>query len=430
MKYRLLFCLIFLSSSPLLAVDFETPPTFQAKDVVPKQLLSGPNHNVLPEVTNNGYQNKYLVKSIYGQFEASGSLDLRIRIREADAFAYLETMSKTEVFLNSLKDAGIDTAKSIVSAFTNPIQTVKGIPDGIARLFSGYVHTAKRSAAGAQRMIEGSDKEMTPEEFKRYNYLVGESERQWASELKIDPYTTNIKLRKAISEMAVVQYIGGLPVDFALPMTASVAVSVLGELSNKIYQQNALELESGNRACLADGGIGPDTIEAFFASYYMTPTMHTIFCVSINRLTGVKNLDLAANHLAQAASFEETRFLLNSVALLTWYQIQHKNLERITSKTRMPYGVTNTNELIAMVPGDHLIWSEALQSNLDLIIDEEHPYSRKTLWMLGRTSEKAHREIVKRGWTIHDRTNNEQMAAFYETGLSAGNETSESVEGE
>jgi hypothetical protein len=279
-------------------------------------------------------------------------------------------------------------------------------------------------------MMDGSGGEMSPEEFKELNYLVSDGERKWASELKTDPYTTNIKLRKAITEMAVVEYIGGLPVDFALPVGGSVAVSVLQELGDKIYLQDAQELELDNRTCLSDAGIRAETIEAFFASTYLTPTMHTIFCGAMNRLKGVKNLDLAANQLTKTASFEEARFLLNAVGLLAWYQGNHKNIDRITSRTRLPYGVTSSNELVAMVPGDFLIWSAAIESNLNQIDDEGRPYTSKSLWMIGRTSEQAHREFAKRGWDIHDRTNDEQMATFYDKGLAAMEESTESVERE
>ena len=228
----------------------------------------------------------------------------------------------------------------------------------------------------------------------------------------------------------LVEYIGGLPVDFALPVGGSVAVSVLQELGDKIYLQDAEELEVDNRACLSDAGIEAETIEAFFASNYMTPTMQTIFCGAMNRLEGVKNLDLAAIQLSHAASLAETRFLLNAVGLLAWYQGEHNNIDRITSRTRMPYGVTSSNELVAMIPGDFLIWSAEVESNLKQIDDEERPYPSKSLWMIGRTSEQAHREFVKRGWVIHDRTNDEQMAAFYDKGLTAMQKSPESVERE
>ena len=430
MTYKLLFWLILLPFSSTLVANYEPLPTFQAADVLPAQLLKGPNHNVRPLVTSNGYQNRYVVESSYGDFEASGTLNLRKNIREADAFAYLEAMSKTKVFIDSLAEAGIETAVAIGKAFTTPIQTVMGIPGGVTRLFSGYVTSTKRGVASTQKMMDGSGGELSPEEFKELNYLVSDTERKWASELKTDPYTTNIKLRKAITEMAVVEYIGGLPVDFALPVGGSVAVSVLQELGDKIYLQDAQELELDNRTCLEDAGIKAETIETFFASTYMTPTMQTIFCTAMTRLEGVKNLDLAAIQLSQTASFEETRFHLNAVVLLAWYQGNNNSIDRITSRTRMPYGVTASNELVATLPVDFVIWSAAVESNLNQIDAEGLPYTSKTVWMIGRMSEQTNREFTKRGWIIHDRTNDEKMAAFYEKGLTVMEESSESVERE
>ncbi len=418
MKIPLLVCLIFLAETSFAAAEFETPSTLDVKDMIPAQLISGPHHTVLSEVSNNGYQNKYTIESEFGQFLASGPFNLRIKIREMDALAYLETMSRTEVFVDSLVDAGVDLAKSIGGLFTDPVETVKGIPGGVVRLFAGYIDSAKRGANYAQNMgNESTTGELHPKEFKKKNYLVSDAERQWASELKTDPYTTNLKLRAAISRMSVVQFIGGLPVSYALPMALSVTVGVLGELGDKIYNLNAVELEVNNRTCLSEAGISEESIEMFFASDYMTPTMHSVFCAAISRLTGVKNLELVAVQLSEAESFRETRFVLNSLVLLTWYQNQNDSIDRITSKTRLPFGITSSNELVAILPADYLIWSESLASNIELFNDNKHPYAKKSLWLLGQTSEKARHELTQRGWVIHDRTNDEQMAKIHKIGL-------------
>lgn len=418
MKYTMLVCLLFLHAASSDASEFETSPTLNLSDLIPARLISGPNHNVLPDVSSNGFQNSFIIESDYGQFMATGVFGLRIRIREVDALAYLKTMSKTEVFVDSLVDAGIDTAKSFTRMFTDPVGTVKGIPGGVTRLFSGYVDSTKRGVNYAQNIGKDfKDAEVDPKEFKKRNYLLSDTERQWAAELKTDPYTTNLKLRAVIGEMSVVQFVGGLPVSYALPVTLSVTADVLGELAEKIYMQNASELEVSNRVCLSDAGISPETIEEFFASDYMTPTMHSVFCASISRLKGVKNLELVAVQLPRTHSFRETRFLLNTVSLLAWYQKQYKNIDRISSRTTLPYGVTNNNELVAIVPADYLIWSESLAANVELLNSDERPFAEKSIWLVGQTSEKARREFAKRGWTIHDRDNDEQMAKLFNFGL-------------
>ncbi len=417
MKLRYLGILPILTSLIAYAASYEYPSTFRAQDVVPEKLLQGPNHKVLPEVTNDGIQNHFILAGDFGELAADGMLELRIRIREADAFAYLEAMSKTKVFVESLADAGIGTAKSIMVAFSNPIQTVQGLPGGVVRMFSGYVTGARRGAAGAQRMIDDSAEDMDPAEFKKLNYLVSGSEREWASKLKIDPYTTNLKLRSAVRAMAVVQFIGGLPVDFALPMTASVAVNVLSEVGSKVYEQDAPALEISNRSCLAENGISDKTIEAFFASNYLTPTSHTVFCASLTRLNGVDNLDFLALQLSETTSFDETRFLLGTIGLLTWHQTQYNNIERISSNARMPYGVTQENEFVVMVPADFLIWSELLEQNLSDHESGENPFSGKSFWTTGTLSDQAKRELVALGWKIHDRTSDPQMMKLYEVGI-------------
>ncbi len=425
MKLKYLGILPLLMSLIAHANNYEQAPTFLAQDVVPEQLLSGPNHRVLPDVTNDGIQNQFILAGDFGNLATDGILELRIRIREADAFAYLEAMSKTEVFIDSLADAGVDTAKSIVTAFSNPIQTVKGLPGGVARMFSGYVTGARRGAAGAQRMIDGSGEDMNPVEFKELNYLVSGAEREWASRLKTDPYSTNLKLRSAIREMAVVQFIGGLPVGFALPVTASVAVGVLSEVGSKVYEQDAPTLEISNRACLAESGITDETINSFFASHYLTPTSHSVFCASLGRLKGIDNLEATAIQLSRTASFDETRFLLSAIGLLTWYQTHNKNIERISANSRMPYGITRDNEFIAMIPADYLVWSELLEQSLSNLDTPDSQFAGKSFWTTGMLSDRARMELAARGWEIHDRSTHRQMMNLYEVGIADTNTTAD-----
>ena len=253
------------------SADFEQASTLDAAAVTPANLQQGPNHVVETTVSNNGLINIYGIDSDFGKFTATGTNELRTRIREIDALAYLETMSKTSVFLEALKATGIKSVESVVSVFKSPVKTLKGLPSGVQKLFSGFARSTERGVRATKKVITG-DNEVDPAEFRRSNYLLSNNERNWSSELKTDPYSTNVKLRAAVADMSVVQFIGGLPVELALPLGASLTIDIVGEIDGQIYQKTAAELDVDNRNCLEELGIESEAVEGFIQAPYLTPT--------------------------------------------------------------------------------------------------------------------------------------------------------------
>ena len=401
------------------AASFESPGTVKAEDVVPEQLLSGSNHKLVDTVLTNGIQNQYRIETKHGQFEADGVIELRVRIREADALAYLDAVSKTDVFISALKDAGINSAKSVVSAVTKPVQTVKGLPSGIQKVFSGYVQGAKRGVVATKRLFDGESESgvLDPKKFKELNYVVSTSERKWASELSVDPYSTNMELRAAISSIAIVQFMGALPLDIALPVTASLAIGMLGELGDQIYSINADELETSNRACLDKAGLSSSQIDGFFDADYLTPTMHTIFCSAISRLSG-ESLGLLSEQLATSESFPESHFLLQTLSLLSWYQGEVGEIETLIANDGLPYAITRNRELLVMTPTDYLLWTNVNALRIDHMsqVAKDKNTGQKSIWIMGQASDRARSGLAGQNWNLHDRTSSELMASIYEVG--------------
>ena len=66
-----LFILSFSSFSQ--AADYEIPPILEAKDFLPAALLKGEQHEVEPQVTNDGYMNQYTVVRNRRPWRAGGS---------------------------------------------------------------------------------------------------------------------------------------------------------------------------------------------------------------------------------------------------------------------------------------------------------------------------------------------------------------------
>jgi hypothetical protein len=87
------------------AVDdgFETPPILSAKDRLPAEILTGPSHEIDDPVTNDGFMNHFVVRSDFGDFEASSERMVQTRVREVYAIAKCRELSQTEAFSDALE---------------------------------------------------------------------------------------------------------------------------------------------------------------------------------------------------------------------------------------------------------------------------------------------------------------------------------------
>lgn len=407
----------FCCAVPTVALEFEAPPQLDPIDVLPSNLVDGPNHRIV-QVTNNGIQHEFVMQVGEEQWRAIGELQLRMRVREADALAYLEAMSTTKVFVDGLRDAGVDSVRSLGQLFMNPAETVYALPDGVHRLFRGYIRSTRKGIAETQRVLAGeSDATVDPAKFREMNYLLGDAERQWAAELKIDPYTNNLKLRNAISKMAIVEFIGGLPVDFALPPISSAALGVLEEIGTNLYTKDAAQLELDNRACLLEVGIAQAKIESYITSLYSTPSSQTVACAALRRLKDVEQLELLVDRLIASKSFEETSFSVAIISMLAWHHGAVTPLSRIASDGTLPYGISSDAGVVVMFPADHLIWDNTVAAAADNLSAVSSRATQRTLWVLGKVSQQASQALQIRGWNIEDSTHNAQIQTLRNRGF-------------
>jgi hypothetical protein len=81
---------------------YEPATTLSASQILPPDLLSGPNHLVEERVYNDGYLNTYRVGSKFGTFVAVSTPMLRKRISEINAMVRMQ-IEGTKEFTSSLK---------------------------------------------------------------------------------------------------------------------------------------------------------------------------------------------------------------------------------------------------------------------------------------------------------------------------------------
>ena len=217
--------------------------------------------------------------------------------------------------------------------------------------------------------------------------------------------------------MSIVQFIGGLPVELALPLGASLTLDIVGEIAGKIYQKTAAELEIDNRACLAMLGVQQTVIEEFINAEYLTPTLQTVFCTSATTLSEVANVSALATQLASSESYETGRFLLSTVGLLSWYHQTQEPLTEIIGEVSLPQAITEKNQHIVMLPVDYLFWTEQTSQAIEAL-PKRTDASGRTMWIIGHSSASALEQLKSRHWQAQNVESSPELAAIYNSGLS------------
>ena len=127
---------------------FEKPAVLRAADLAPAELPKGPRFQVDETVTTDGLLARFTIKSDFGPFEAQGPGMLAVRVAEIRALDTLSHVEKTDVFQKALAESAKRTGQSLKTAVTNPVETIKGLPEGVGRFFE---RVGRGVVTGAQK---------------------------------------------------------------------------------------------------------------------------------------------------------------------------------------------------------------------------------------------------------------------------------------
>ena len=199
--------------------DFQNVPiSLKASEVLPKDLLSGPNYTIKETVKSDGMVNIYGLDTQYGPLTVESTALLFKRVGELRALSKIEELKGTNVYLDALKasaQAPITIAEDVV---TSPVETVKGVGTGIGNFFTKVSDAVTSSS---------------PDKDKPLNAVLGQSafKREFAYKFGIDPYTSYEPLKKALDDVSWTAAVGGLTATgafMAIPGGAGVVVGYSG----------------------------------------------------------------------------------------------------------------------------------------------------------------------------------------------------------
>ncbi len=417
----------------LAASDFESPPTLEASEVLPAAAVAGDHYRLDAAVSNDGYMNSYAIESDFGPFEAYGTSQLVMRLLEIGALGVLDDLTKTEVFANAVKEGATQSLRAIGTIATKPVQTVKGLPKGVGRLFGRTKRSVEAGYKTGKELVSGDDEDSDSdacegeacegtseedeggseedeasrvdqaEEFatgyaKRY-FGVNAAQRRWSQKLGVDPYTSNAVLTAAIQEIAKFDSAGRFAVRLA-PIPRIPGSRTIAKVNSLVWTMDAYELVQFNKKRLAEAGVAPEVIDVFYLNAFYSPTAQTLLFTALLNLEAAADLGRALVQANSAESDAEARFFVTAAQMLQWFHLHESPVARLLPGERAFVVESEDGRIVLHAPVDYLSWTPEVAAAAGRISTASGGEDRREIWLLGDLSARCRAELESLGWGI------------------------------
>ena len=376
--------------------EFEVPPVFSAASVLKEEWLRSRHHQVLESVATQGVTNTYLIKSAFGNFQADGDDLLRIRVREIRALAAMQHIAKSKLYGDAAKQALQSPLKMAGNLLESPGNTVRSVGRGAMRYVRRAGEAVKRGKVGG-----GSVKD-----------LIGLNgvKRELAFELGVDPYSRNPALQRQLDELAWTAYAGKMTVKVAMTaIPAGTAGSIVqgastsSAIKDALKNKAPLDLRRENREVLERMGIAGAEAAAFLDHPVYTPSSQTIITRLLAQLGGAMGRGDFLRMAITAQDEADSLFFVRVSQLMANYQKRQSEIRQVMNFNGLPICLTNEGTLVVPLACDYGAWSGETAALTEAIVDfqpQGHDIKARHLYLTGALSERAKREIQRRGFQV------------------------------
>jgi hypothetical protein len=405
--------------------DFDTVPERAPAELLPAAMVSGPNFKVVDPVHGDGLMNHFVLDSRFGRFDAYGRAALAIRIREVAALTELAGTSDAQVAASGVAQGVESQVKTAVGVVTHPVQTVTGIPRGIAHLFGGYqargkevaaqakstVNSARAdgaaanggaSASGSSRIASAGEKggKAARSYAERYLGITG-AERDYYRKLGVDPYTDNKPLREAIRHAAKIAAGAGLGVKFA-GLPAIPGIGIAERAVDAIYNEDPAVIRERTRKTLAGYGLSAAETDAFMNAPLLSPTRQLVLLAAAEALGGVAQRGELFRHAIGLTDDDEVQVYLRSAGLLARVHASEP-LAALLPGLRLPAALRADGSIVICGAFESVYWTAEvarLERQLQTALPPEAPH--RQMWLAGTVSPRARRAAQDLAWDLHE----------------------------
>lgn len=382
------------------APQFEKPVNLKASDVLPPKLISGPHHRVRDVVVSYGYMNHYGVDSDFGAFEVTGDFALRKLIREIGAIAALRNIKKSEAYVDGVKKAASQPLEFGANLITDPVDTISGVPKGIAGLFQNVkTGLTTKASPGEDGKIEQA-------------LAVSSNKRELAARLGVDVYSSNSVLQKELNSLAWATTLGSLSLSAALAPVGGPAVSAVSltrtaqQVSDVLKDYPPQRLRQINEQKLAAMGVASGLAAQFLEHNVYTPTHQTVIVNSLEALSAAKGRDAFIQQALSANDEETANFFMNMAETMRGYQLKVSPIRQINAFGPLVFAKANNGVVLIPLPLDYGFFTERASQRVPAAVGAykaANPDAKKIeAWVSGTVSKRAKEELGMLGVQVVD----------------------------
>ncbi len=438
---------------------FEPEPVLQAPALVQAPLLSGPNFRVVPEVPVRGYMANFLIDTRFGPLRAGSVELLAIRVSEIPALEALDRASKTGAFAHALAARGKKTGVAVLHVIEHPVDTVVGLPMGVARYFDkqwdtwtgraqsaadrsskefenkGDPYRAPPGPMTAAREVPPDEDTPAPEQKSRawYARTGSEAERETKRYLKynqarsemakvlgVDPNSTNPILDEKLNDLAWAAVWGNFSAGQALGQVVGTAADVItwsGRLNQYVLTKTPEDLREENHTRLLKFCSDDFGVRQFLRRGGFTDTLRTALAQSLEKLKPQSGCNELAELGATTRGEIEARYLVDALKLIE-RQPDAAGGTLIVAGAAVAWR-TPAGKLLLPMPVDYLTWNRNIATFFD-----QHAFATtdKTVLIGGEASMLTQRALTQRGWNMILRAPFDGAPAYAQGGFAPKNE--------
>ncbi len=386
--------LLCASVSATSAAQFEVPANRKAAEILPAELLKGPNYQVRETVVSYGYMHHWTVDSDFGTFEVTGDSALRALIRETYAIAALKEISQGEAFAKSVAYAAKQPFQFAGKMVTDPVDTVSALPKGVFRIFENV---------GTSISMEHDPSE---DAMLKQALFVSSWKRDFAAEYGVDVYSSNKVLQEQLNKVGWASAIGGLSVSAAMtPLTGGAGVffkatRLSNQLTEVLKEEPPSRLHIINHDKLSTMGISKDLAERFLDHPAFTPRLDTVIVAALADLKNPRGRDVFLNAILSAQDEASATFYMNIAQTLQGYNETVSRIQDITVINGLVVARALNGRALIPFPLDHGVWGARASWIFNHMkeTNEANGFQGKyDLWVTGTVSPRTRRELTALG---------------------------------
>lgn len=408
-----------LSASPAPAPAPASAALFRpAAEFLPAAAFQAPRFKIDPAAPINGVLATFTLHSDWGVVKARGRELALVRVGEMAGVEKAEAVSKTDAFAAAAKNAALKPVKAVGNLVQDPGGTAEGAAKGVVSFFNRTARKAKKGAQSAQDAASKDEDEKEDaaapgtspapaasggksgtdkvKDVAEEAAGINKARRQWAQKFGVDPYTTNPLLADRLHDLAQASFAGGLATSIAIPGVPG--VGVVTKVSDLAWSLPPADIEARNEKKLKAMGIEGRVVRDYFRNPWFTPTLDLELVDALEVLDGASGREAVLRHATEAASEEQARLVRSAVRMLAEH---HRKVEPIVEATAFDvavYGRTRKGEVVLPAPVDYVEWRPGVQ---DALSDPALAAARRSVWVTGKVSARAAKEIAAMGWTLH-----------------------------